>query len=335
MRRVALLAAALALVAAGCDIRTAGAPKGSVVLSVVVPDAQHLVPGHAVRVADVQVGTVTGIELDGYAARITFSVADDRPVPEGTVASLSQTSLLGENYVRLEFPPGFDPVAGPFVATGTELAAGTTDPSLESVTADALDVLGAVEGADLSRIVGALATGTAGRGPLLNRVIVQLSELGAVFASQTDDLDATIAGVAALGADLAADDGAAVEQLATDLAAASETLARQRDRFVETLTRVTELGVALDDAVVGPHAGELDEILSQLDDVAATLADNRATVGSLLEKLAILSERAPRAADAVGGILFYGWIRGLVLPGDVPIVLPDLTALLNPPGAGG
>jgi phospholipid/cholesterol/gamma-HCH transport system substrate-binding protein len=341
VRRVAGLVAVVAalLVAGGCDLRTAGAPKGALTVSVVFDDAQHLVPGHAVKVADVEVGTVVAVELDGYRARVTMSIGDGRTIPEGTRASLSQTSLLGENYVRLEFPAGFDPATDPVVASGTELESGGEDPTLEQVTSDALDVLGAVEGTDLARIVQALSSALSGRGEELHTVIEQLARVGDTFASQQADLATAIDGLGELGSSLAADDGAAVAALTTDLADAAQTLARQRDRFVDTLARVNDLARVLDDGVLAAHQGQLDQILGQLDDVTHTLATNRETVGRLLQNLAVLSERAPRSADNVGGILIYAWVTSLSLPDGstvpLPLVAGPAVGLLTPPGAGG
>ncbi len=336
-----VVAVLLVVALAGCDLRTTGAPKGGLTLTVVLEDAQHLVPGHAVRVADVTVGTVMRVELEGYAARVTLSIEEGRAIPEGTRVTLSQTSLLGENYIRLEYPTGFDPATDPTLGEGAELAADRADPTLEQVTADALEVLGAVEGGDLARIVEALATGAGGRGELLNRAIEQLAAVGASFADQRASLGTAVDGLASLGAALAVDDASAVDAVIGDLALATDTLARQRERFVDTLGRITDLAVVLDEDVLEPHAAELDQMLSQLDDVAAVLAANRGTVGDLLHNLAVLSERAPRAGDGVGGILIYAWITSLALPGGVEVPLAPAEAsaapavsMLAPPGAG-
>jgi phospholipid/cholesterol/gamma-HCH transport system substrate-binding protein len=336
-RSLALVLLVVLLAVGGCDIRTAGAPKGAMTLTVVFDDAQHLVPGHAVKVADVQIGTVISVELEGYRARVTMSIADGRSIPEGTRASLSQTSLLGENYVRLEYPDGYDPATDPAMTDGEEFPSGGSDPTLEQVTSDALDVLGAIEGGDLARIVEALSTGVAGRGDELHTMIEQLQRVGATFASQRDDLAAAIDGLAALGRSLAADDGATITRLTDDLAAAARTLAEQRARFVDTLTRVDELAQVLNDDVLIPHGAALDQILSEADDVTTTLAANRDTIAGLLHNLSILSDRAPHAFDDVGGILIYGWITALLLPdgSQVPLAQTSALTLLAPPGATG
>src|SRR5262249_54005996 len=153
-----------------------------------------------------------------------------------------------------------------------------------------------------------------GRGEELHTVIQELARVGDTFASQHDDLATAIDGLGRLGASLAADDGAAITKLTDDLAGATETLARQRDRFVDTLNQVNQLASVRDQGGRAPHQDQLNQIRSELDDVTGTLAANRQTVAALLHNLAVLSERAPHAADNVGAILIYGWITSLSLP---------------------
>lgn len=67
-------------------------------------DVLDLVPQSAVRVNDVAVGKVTDIELQGWTALVTVKVNRDAELPENTVATIRQTSLLGEKFVSLAPP---------------------------------------------------------------------------------------------------------------------------------------------------------------------------------------------------------------------------------------
>jgi phospholipid/cholesterol/gamma-HCH transport system substrate-binding protein len=329
-----VLVLALLTAAAGCDLQTTGAPKGRLTLYATFLDAQHLVRGHAVKVADVTVGTVTGVSLDAsLKAKVTMSIVDGRNIPVGTTATLAQTSLLGENYVQLSFPASFDPTNGPFLTSGAAIDQTSIQPSLEHVTEQAIDALGAIETGDLASIVNTLATGFGGKGEQLHQLVQDLATVGVTFASQSADLAKAIDGLAHLGSDLAASNDD-VGTLIDNLASTTEALTAQRLRFVDALAKLTDLATALNQHVLEPHSAQLDQVLKQLDPIAATLAADRDTIGDILANLAVTSERGGHATDASGAILIYAWITGLVLPGGQVVATRSgsdaVTSLLEP-----
>lgn len=83
-----------------------GADLGSKPYSVKIQfrDVLDLVPQSAVRVNDIAVGKVTDIKLQGWTALVTVKVNDDVKLPENAVATIRQTSLLGEKFVSLAPP---------------------------------------------------------------------------------------------------------------------------------------------------------------------------------------------------------------------------------------
>jgi phospholipid/cholesterol/gamma-HCH transport system substrate-binding protein len=332
-RWVAVLA--LLVAAPACDLQTAGAPKGALTLYATFDDAQHLVSGHSVKVADVQVGTVIRISLVGHRARIRMSIADGHRIPRGTRAVIAQTSLLGENYVQLRFPAGFDPARGPFLEDDAEIADTAVDPSMEQVTEQAIDALAAIETADVAAIIDALATGLGGKGEKLRTLLDRLSSISATLAAERAQIAGIVDGFGRLGRDLAGHAGD-IGALIGSLAGATRTLTEQRARFVDTLAAVTDLASALDEHLIDPHGDRLGQILTQLDPIAAALAANRATIGTLLANLAVLSSKAPHSADEAGAILIWGHLTALILPGGVQIPPASsggaaVTRLLEPP----
>ena len=74
-------------------------------------DVLDLVPQSGVRVADVPVGRVDGIELDeeNWTAVVTIEVNGDVDLPANAVAAIQQSSLLGEKYVELAAPGNEEP----------------------------------------------------------------------------------------------------------------------------------------------------------------------------------------------------------------------------------
>lgn len=67
-------------------------------------DVLDLVPQSGVRVNDLPVGKVTDIRLNGWNAIVTLEVNGDAKLPDNAVATIRQTSLLGEKFVSLAAP---------------------------------------------------------------------------------------------------------------------------------------------------------------------------------------------------------------------------------------
>ncbi|MGI8328520.1 MCE family protein [Actinomadura scrupuli] len=63
-----------------------------------------LVPQSTCKVNDVSVGKVTKIRLQGWHAQVVCKLRRDVKLPDNAVATIGQTSLLGEKYVALSAP---------------------------------------------------------------------------------------------------------------------------------------------------------------------------------------------------------------------------------------
>lgn len=322
MRRTVLARAsilvALVLACGACTLQTAGGPKGDRSFVARFDDVQHLVLGHSVRIADVTVGTVTGLRLDGYDAVVEMSIVDGRELPVGTVASVSSTSLLGENYVRLRLP---EEVSPPYHEDGDELPTSSADASFEELTIQLLGVLRAIEGRDVADIVDAGATAVGGRGDDVGGLLQRLDELGDGLVGQSEQLVAAIDAFGELGSDLAVGAerfGSSIERTAE----ATGTLAAQGDRVVVLLEELTRAAATLDSQVLAPHRAELDRILDQLAPVADVLAEDSDTLIALLESLRTAAPLLPRMIEDHEA-LTYGIFDTFVIPGQDPIVVPS------------
>jgi len=108
---VALLAAALVLTGCSFDpyhLPLPGGPDvGSDPITVTAQfrDVLDLVPDSTVKVNDVTVGKITDVSLQGYHALVTMQLRSDTELPDNAVATIQQTSLLGEKFVELAAPP--------------------------------------------------------------------------------------------------------------------------------------------------------------------------------------------------------------------------------------
>ena len=111
--RALVLVCVGALTLSGCDFSVyslplpGGADLGDHPYSVKVQfrDVLDLVPQSAVKVDDVTVGRVDKVALDGNTAEVTVLLRKNVDLPDNAVASIRQTSLLGEKFVSLAPPP--------------------------------------------------------------------------------------------------------------------------------------------------------------------------------------------------------------------------------------
>jgi phospholipid/cholesterol/gamma-HCH transport system substrate-binding protein len=107
---VALLAAALVLTGCSFDVYKLPLPGrfdvGSNPITVTADfrDVLDLVPDSTVKVNDVTVGEITDVSLQGYHAVVTMQLRNDTKLPDNAVATIQQTSLLGEKFVELAAP---------------------------------------------------------------------------------------------------------------------------------------------------------------------------------------------------------------------------------------
>jgi phospholipid/cholesterol/gamma-HCH transport system substrate-binding protein len=103
---VAALAGCSSQGLAGMPLPGGAAGGDSYRVTVQFRDVLDLVPQSAVKVNDVTVGDVRSIKLTGWHATVAVRVRDSVKLPANAIASLRQTSLLGEKFVDLAAPPG-------------------------------------------------------------------------------------------------------------------------------------------------------------------------------------------------------------------------------------
>ena len=107
---IALLAVALVLGGCSFDVYKLPLPGGPdvgsnpITVTAQFRDVLDLVPDSTVKVDDVTVGKITDVQLKGYTAQVTMQLRNDTRLPDNAVATIQQTSLLGEKFVQLAAP---------------------------------------------------------------------------------------------------------------------------------------------------------------------------------------------------------------------------------------
>jgi phospholipid/cholesterol/gamma-HCH transport system substrate-binding protein len=206
-----------------------------------------LVPQSAVQVNDVPVGRVTKIYLPphSWTADVVMLVNGAVRLPANAIAQITQSSLLGEQYVALSAAPGVP-------ATGRLTNGAVIPVSRSTSNATVEQVLGALSlllnggGIDqLHTIITQLNAALANNEPQIRSLLTQLNHLLVNLYSHRKDIIAALDGLDRLSATLAARDrqiGNVLSHFRPGLA----VLARQHTELVTMLASLHKLtGVAV------------------------------------------------------------------------------------------
>lgn len=196
-RRITIMTTA-ALVAGGCSSwhglnslpmpGTQGSGPGSFVVQAQMPDIGTIEANSRVRVGDANVGTITGIERQGWHALVTMRLNGDVNLPANATAKIGQTSLLGSLHLELAPPTAVPPAGklhgGSLIPLSSAGAYPGTDQTLAALSA----LLNGGGIGQIQDITTALATGFAGREQDMRSLVQQIDEFTRHLNGQTDDI---------------------------------------------------------------------------------------------------------------------------------------------------
>jgi phospholipid/cholesterol/gamma-HCH transport system substrate-binding protein len=250
VRLVAALGAVTLL--AGCGFKGAyslplpgGAATGKTyTVTAYFADVQDLTPQAAVRVNDVAVGDVSSISIDTTKgdphlnmAKVNLKVRQSVQLPRNAVATLQQTTLLGEKFVGLASPaaPQGRLVNGDTVDSTSEL------PSVEQVFGLLSQVLNGGDLGDLQTISVEVSKALAGRETAVRGALTQLNTFVTGLNQQKQQIVRALDQLDRFTSVLAKQDstiGTALEQLGPGL----KVLADERAQFTKLLTDLSRFG---------------------------------------------------------------------------------------------
>ncbi|MDN3351309.1 MlaD family protein [Actinomadura sp. DC4] len=304
---------------AACSIQTAGAPKGHIALSATFDDVQSLVVGHSVQVSDVRIGTVTKIRLSGYRARVTMSLQDGRHIPVGTTAVIAKTSLLGENYVRLDLPPGHALNSRPYLPAGATITKTSVAPDLEQITEKVGPLLAALAGQDVATVIDETAAALGGKGERLNSLIKRASAVSGDYAAASADLARTIDALGRLGRTLASG-SERLDRLPGNVVLATSRLKADRAQLKRGIQRLTSLARSFNVRIQERHAARLTALLRRANAILASAVRGREELKQLAET--VLNFLNGPSVSYGGQALIYMWLKGFLPSSGTPATLP-------------
>lgn len=311
------LIAVFAIVMAGLLIFAVGGGGGffwqNYPLKVQFPNVAGLMSGSPVRVAGIEVGSVTGVELVPNGAEVSFNVSDDmRPIiTDRSTAKIGSISLLGEGAVDIEAAPSGTPLPDwAYVATGKPA------PSIAELTAQAGTGV-----ADVTALIADLRAGKGTIGKLLTDEAVYAEFNSLISAADRvarnvangkgtmgkfandpkvyDELNASVANLNAITTKLKNGEGSlgqllndpALAKSLNSTAASFESLSGKLNRGEGTAGKLLN-----DDALYK----RMDSLTARLDTVLQNLNNGQGTAGQLLHDKQLYENMNQTVAEMKG-----------------------------------
>ena len=242
MRRIRVIAALT-----GCGFKGAnslplpgGSAGGSVYhVTAIFRDVQDLVPLSAVRVDDVAVGDVTSIDYDpsDNRAHVHMRIKTSVHLPQNAVATLEQTTLLGEKYIAIS-PPATSAAEGQ-LKDGDVIAYNSTGdlPDVEEVFGVLSAVLNGGDLQDLQTINVEVTKALAGREQSVKAALTQLDHFVGDLDTQKQQIVRALTELDRFSGALAKQTGTIATAL-NDLGPGLKVLADDLSRFGKIATHI-------------------------------------------------------------------------------------------------
>lgn len=295
-------------------------------------DVLDLVPQSLVKVDDVDVGSVTDIDVDPKTWHAVVELEVNRKVelPANATARVRSTSLLGEKFVELSAPADVAPTGR--LEDGARIGADRSSRATEVE-----EVLGALSlllngggVGQLQTITSELNAALAGREPEIRALLSDVDTLVTGLDQHKAEITRALDGMDRLGGRLSGQR----DQIATaldDLGPGVQTLADQRTELVGLLEGLDRLSTVAVDVVNRSR----DDIVADLQLLRPTL-EKLAEAGDNLPNTLDLLTSFPFTGDAVASAL-RGDYTNLIVKADLNLgnLLSNLVNSGNPPGLPG
>ncbi|WP_458316138.1 MCE family protein [Mycolicibacterium brisbanense] len=269
---------------------TEGGGDGSYTIQAQLPDVVVIQQNTRVRVADVNVGNVTKIEVQDWHALVTMRINGDVHLPANSTAKVGQTSLLGSMHIELA-PPTDEPPRGELKdGSVIPLSAAATYPTTEQTLASVSLLLNGGGLGQLQEINQTFAKALAGRENDLRSLLQQIDMFVASLNAQTDDIITATESLNSLAGQVSAKN-ATVDKALTTIPQALAVLSEQRGKIADAV-----------DAL-----GKFSAITtSTVDQTKESLVDNLRNIAPVLRELA---NAGPALTKGLDFLSTYPWVK--------------------------
>jgi len=306
--RVSAALVLLAVAASGCGWRglnsvalpgVEGVGPGAFTIQAQMPDVDNVEQNSRVRVGDVNVGTVTRIERQGWHALVTMKLNGDVVLPANATATVGQTSLLGSLHIELA-PPQDAPPSGR-LSDGALIPLSSTGeyPTTEQALAAVASLLSGGGLGNIGDITEALSVAFAGREQELRSLIAQLDTAIGHLDEQKGDIIAATESLNNLLGQFA-EQKPVLDKALRIVPDALMVLHEQRANLAEALTQLGRFSALAADSVNQTK----EAFVAELEDLAPVLK-SLADAGPALTRSLGFLPTFPFPKDTL-----HNWIRG-------------------------
>jgi phospholipid/cholesterol/gamma-HCH transport system substrate-binding protein len=272
---------------------TAGSGDGSYTIAAQLPDVVVIQQNTRVRVADVNVGNVTKIEVQDWHALVTMRIDGDVRLPANATAKVGQTSLLGSMHIELA-PPADEPARGRLTdGSVIPLASAATYPTTEQTLASVSVLLNGGGLAQLQEINQTFAKALAGREDDMRSLLTQLDTFIGSLNAQTDDIITATEHL---------------NELAGQVAARDETVDRALTTIPQALRVLADSRATLTEAI--DALGQFSAIAnSTVQQTRESLVNNLRNIAPVFRELADAGPALTRGLDFLST---YPWVKSTI-----------------------
>jgi len=274
VRRAALLVV-VALLSGACGL---GGGSG-IRVTARFTDVGDLAATAPVMLADVEIGSVTDISLEGTLALVEMSIDPEARVPRGVIARIRRTSVLGERIVDIVIPADL-PTDASLLENGDQIELTEVREDLEDLVLEGNDVLAPIAASEVATLVDEGAIGFGGRGEQLRKLLRNFEEIVDVFAGRSDTIVSVIGNLDAFNSALAA----RAEAHARAVANSARGLRMLREETGRLEVAVRQLAYLSEGSrsILEAHSDEMRRFFSQMRVILETLDGEQASIVRLL-----------------------------------------------------
>jgi phospholipid/cholesterol/gamma-HCH transport system substrate-binding protein len=275
VRRLSITLAGLLIVAA-----TACSGAESIEVTAAFDDVGDMAPGAPVTMADIRVGKVSGIRLEGTQAVATLQLDPEADIPADVVARVRRTSVLGERIVDLVVPEDAE-ASGELLADGADISQTEVRSDLEDLVDEGSEVLGAVAASDLAVMIDQGGRGFGGRGEELRSILNSYSEIVGSYAQRGEMLKNLISNLDQFNATVAGE-AESHRQAIRNTARSIELLSEESAELEQAIVSLNRLAVGGED-ILNEHLDEMQNFFRQTRTILGTLEGQQKDIELLLK----------------------------------------------------
>lgn len=269
---------------------TQGGGAGAYTIQAQLPDVGTIQQNSRVRVGDVNVGTVTKIQRQGWHALLTMRINGNVKLPANATATIGQTSLLGSLHVELAPPSRVAPQGNLHNGSLIPLSSGASYPSTEQTLSAVSLLLNGGGVGQIQEITKAFSTAFNGREKDLRSLLEQLNRYVGYVDAQTADIIAATESLDRLAGKFASQ-RPIVETALKTIPNALAVLRDQRHHLTEAFEKLSQYS-ALAASAVGQTR---ESLVKEFNDI-----------GPILDQLA---STGPALTRSLGVLATYPWPR--------------------------